>query len=149
MIKLWRDFARWLRTPWVLWSMFCMACWVPWIFFSKLGSNEIPPRTMQYLYNLGGVPVGLALLIRRRFRLERQWKGISLGLLVGVISAVGQAALFGAYATGANTAVVTVVTALYPLVTVLLAFLFLRERLSRAQIAGLGFAVAAFILFSE
>lgn len=103
---------------------------------------------MQYLYNIGGIPIGLACLMRRRFRLERDARGIGIGLITGVLSAVGQVALFAAFRGGASTAVVTVMTSLYPVVTVLLAFFLLRERLSKAQTLGLVFAVAAFILFS-
>jgi bacterial/archaeal transporter family protein len=128
--------------------MFCLACYVPWIFFSKLGGNEIPPRTMQYLFNWGGLPVGLLFLFLRRFKIEKSPMGITYGLIVGVLSALGQLALFGAYRGSANTAVVTVLTSLYPIVTVVLAVFFLRERLTRYQVAGLGFAVIALIIFS-
>jgi transporter family protein len=128
--------------------MFCLACYVPWIFFSKLGGNEIPPRTMQYLFNWGGLPVGLLFLFLRRFKIEKSPIGITYGLIVGVLSALGQLALFGAYRGSANTSVVTVLTSLYPIVTVVLAVFFLRERLTRYQVAGLGFAVIALIIFS-
>ena len=42
--------AKQWAAPWMLWSAFCVACWVPWIFLSTLGSNEIPAPTMQYLF---------------------------------------------------------------------------------------------------
>jgi transporter family protein len=128
--------------------MFCQACYVPWIFFSKLGGNEIPPRTMQYLFNLGGVPIGLLFLGLRRFRMEKSPIGIFYGLVVGVLSGVGQLGLFAAYNASANTSVVTVLTSLYPIVTVILAVIFLRERLTKIQLTGLGFAVAALVIFS-
>jgi transporter family protein len=121
---------------------------VPWIFFSKLGGNEIPPRTMQYLFNWGGLPVGLVFLALRRFRIEKSFSGIVFGLIVGVLSGLGQLALFAAYSGPANTSVVTVLTSLYPIVTVILAVIFLHERLTKTQVAGLGFAVIALIIFS-
>jgi transporter family protein len=103
---------------------------------------------MQYLFNWGGLPVGLAFLAFRRFRIEKSFAGISLGLIIGAIGGLGQLALFAAYHGSANTSVVTVISALYPLVTVLLAFIFLRERLTKVQLAGLVFAAAAFVTFS-
>jgi drug/metabolite transporter (DMT)-like permease len=84
----------------------------------------------------------------QRFRLERSPKGIVFGLTVGVLSAVGQLGLFAAFRYSPNASVVTVMTSLYPLVTVLLAVAFLRERLTKAQMVGLGFAAAAFVIFS-
>jgi drug/metabolite transporter (DMT)-like permease len=141
-------FPKALTQRWFWCCIFCIACYVPWIFFSKIGGNEIPPRTMQYLFNWGGLPVGLVFLAFRRFRIEKSFSGITYGLIVGVLSGLGQLALFAAYRGSANTSVVTVISSLYPLVTVILAVIFLRERLTRAQIAGLAFALVAFVIFS-
>ncbi|MGH9454782.1 MAG: EamA family transporter, partial [Terriglobia bacterium] len=66
----------------------------------------------------------------------------------GILSGIGSWALFAAYRTGGNAAVITTVTAMYPLITVLLAMTILRERLTRVHVMGLGFAVAAFVIFS-
>ena len=81
-------------------------------------------------------------------RLEPSPRGIGYAVLVGILSAIGGTALFAAYGTGANTAMVTVVSGLYPLVTVLLAVTLLRERLTTKQWIGLVFAGAACVLFS-
>ena len=66
----------------------------------------------------------------------------------GVLAAIGGWALFAAYRTGGNTSVITVVTAMYPLFSVLLAMLVLRERLSCLHVIGLAFAAVAFVIFS-
>jgi len=133
---------------WFWCCVFCVACWVPWTFVSKLGSEQIPATTMQYLFNWGSIPVGLGFLVMQRFRIEKSPKGIAFGLTVGILSAVGQLALFAAFRYSSNAAVVTVLTSLYPLVTVVLAVIVLRERLTKAQVLGLGFAAAAFVIFS-
>jgi len=44
--------------------------------------------------------------------------------------------------------VITTASSLYPVVTVILAVSILRERLTWVQVLGLGFATAAFVLFS-
>jgi drug/metabolite transporter (DMT)-like permease len=125
-----------------------VACWVPWTFVSKLGSEQIPATTMQYLFNWGSIPVGLGFLMKQRFRIEKSPKGIAFGLTVGILSAIGQLALFAAFRYSSNASVVTVLTSLYPLVTVVLAVIVLHERLTKAQVLGLGFAAAAFVIFS-
>ena len=136
------------KQKWFWYSILCVACWGPWALFAKLGSEEIPPKAMQFLFTLGCIPVGFLCLVSRRFRIERSVLGISYGLLVGVLSAAGQLALFAAYRAGNNTTVITVMTGLYPMVTVLLAVTLLRERLTRLQITGLGFAGIALVIFS-
>jgi transporter family protein len=68
--------------------------------------------------------------------------------LNGVLSAVGSLALFAAYHTNGNTAVITASSALDPMITVVLAITILRERFGAVQGIGLGFAAVAIVIFS-
>lgn len=133
---------------WFWYSMICVLCWGGWALLSKLGSREIPPETMQFLFTLGTLPVCLALLIGRRGKLEKSPRGISYGVLNGVLSGVGGLTLFAAYHTNGSTSLITVATALYPMITVILAISILRERFRPVQALGLLFAVAAIVIFS-
>ena len=137
-----------LKTRWFWYSMACVLCWGAWALFSKLGSREIPPETMQFLFTIGTIPVCIALLIGRGFKLEKSPKGITYATLNGVLSGAGGLALFAAYHTGSNTSLVTAATALYPMVTVVLAVLILRERFRPIQAVGLAFAAIAIVIFS-
>jgi drug/metabolite transporter (DMT)-like permease len=65
-----------------------------------------------------------------------------------VLSGIGGLTLFAAYHTNGNTALITSASALYPMVTVVLAVLILRERIRPIQILGLGFAAVAIVIFS-
>ncbi|MGO8815072.1 MAG: EamA family transporter [Terriglobia bacterium] len=137
-----------LKARWFWYSILCVLCWGGWALLSKLGSREIPPETMQFLFTVGAVPVGIALLMARRFKLEKSKKGISFAVLNGILSGIGGLTLFAAYHTNGNTALITVATSLYPTITVVLAVLILRERLSATQALGLLFAGVAIVLFS-
>lgn len=138
---------RW-NARWFWYSIICLFCWGGWALLSKLGSREIPPETMQFLFTIGTVPVCLALLIGRRLRLEKSLRGISYGILNGLLSGAGGLTLFAAYHTNGNTVLITVATALYPMITVILAILILRERFRPIQALGLVFAVAAIVIFA-
>lgn len=133
---------------WFWYSLLCVLSWGLWALLSKLGSREIPPETMQFLFTIGCLPVCLALLLARRFRMEKSPRGISFAVLNGVLSGIGGLALFAAYHTGGNTSLITAATALYPMITVLLAVLILRERIRPIQFIGLGFAAVAIVIFS-
>lgn len=133
---------------WFWYSMICVLCWGGWALLSKLGSREIPPETMQFLFTLGTLPVCLALLIGRRGKLEKSPRGISYGVLNGILSGVGGLTLFAAYHTNGSTSLITVATALYPMITIILAISILRERFRPVQALGLLFAVAAIVIFS-
>ncbi len=137
-----------LKARWLWYSVLCVFCWGGWALLSKLGSREIPPETMQFLFTVGALPVGLTLLIARRGKLEKSAKGIFYAVVNGILSGVGGLTLFAAYHTNGNTSLITVATSLYPMITVVLAVLILRERLSATQVLGLAFAGAAIVLFS-
>ena len=136
------------KAKWFWYSALCDLCWAAWILTSKLGSNEIPARTVQFLFTFGFVPVAFLVLVLKRFNFEKSPKGILYGTANGVLSGIGGLALYAAYRSGGNTSVITAATALYPLITVVLAILVLRERLTWVQVLGVGFAAAAIIIFS-
>ena len=137
-----------LRAKWFWYSILCVLCWGAWVLCSKLGSNEIPASAMQFLFAFGFIPVALLVFVLKPVKFERSIKGISYSLGNGVLAGIGGLALFAAYRSGGNTSVITAATALYPLITVILAILVLREGLTWLQVVGLGFAVVAIIIFS-
>jgi transporter family protein len=137
-----------LKVRWFWYSILCMLCWGAWALLSKLGSRAIRPETMQFLFTMGALPVGIALLIARRCKLAKSVKGISYAVLNGILSGVGGLALFAAYHTNRSAGVITVANALYPMITVVLAVLILRERLTATQALDLAFAGVGTVVFS-
>lgn len=137
-----------LKARWFWYSILCILSWGAWALLSKLGSTEIPADTMQFIFTFGTVPVALALLVARRFKMEKSGKGISYAVANGVLSGIGGLAFFAAFRAGGNTAVITAASSLYPMITVALAVTILRERLTWLQVVGLGFASVAIVVFS-
>jgi transporter family protein len=74
--------------------------------------------------------------------------GIGWAFLTGILGGTGNIAFFRALGVGGQASVVVPATALFPVVTVILALSFLRERLGRAQKAGLAIALVAIYLLS-
>jgi bacterial/archaeal transporter family protein len=140
----WAGFKR----AWFWYSMVAVLFWGAWAILSKVGSQDIPAKTVQFLFTVGAVPVVLALLVAKRFRLGANRKGIGYSLANGIASGVGMIALYAAFRSGGNTSVIMVTTALYPMVTVVLALLILRERLTKHQIMALVLAAIAMVIFS-
>jgi bacterial/archaeal transporter family protein len=137
-----------LKAKWFWYSVLCVLCWGAWVLCSKLGTNQIPASTMQFIFAFGFIPVAILVLVVKPVKFEKSVKGISYSLGNGILAGIGGLTLFAAYRSGGNTSVITAATALYPLITVVLAVLVLRERLNWLQVVGLGFAVAAIIIFS-
>lgn len=137
-----------VQAKWFWYSLLCVLCWGAWTLLEKIVSTQIPEKTVQFLFTFGALPVAVVLLAAQGLKIERSSKGIFFGLANGVLAGVGNAALAGAYRSGGNTSVITAATAMYPIITVLLAVAILRERLTNLHKLGLLFAAAAFIIFS-
>lgn len=103
---------------------------------------------MQFVAAFGFLAFGVVLFAARGFRLEPNKRGWLLGTISGMLLAAGGLALYAAFRGESNTAVVTTATSLYPMFTVVLAILFLREHITKRQIVGLLFAVAAIVILS-
>ncbi|MCS5719846.1 DMT family transporter [Herbiconiux sp. CPCC 205763] len=82
----------------------------------------------------------------RQLHLSRRAAWLA-AVAAGVLLGGANAFLMSALHLG-NLAVVSVLSSLYPLATVLLAAIVLRERVSRVQIVGIGLAILAAVLLS-
>jgi bacterial/archaeal transporter family protein len=137
-----------LKTKWFWYAMASSLCWTGWAFTAKIGSKEIPPATMEFISSFGFVLVSLGVMRRKPSASDKSSAGKCFGLISGVLLALGGISLYGAYRTGYNASMITAVTSLYPVVTVLCAVGFLREKLNKMQVVGLLFAVAAMFILS-
>ena len=137
-----------LGARWFWYSLLTIACWAAWALLLKLGSLQIPDAPALFLQTLGMLPLALLLFLTGTVRGPQDRRGVIYSLLNGSITGIGILCLLAAYRTGGNTAVVSVSTALYPLVTCALAFALLRERLTNRQWLGLALSVAAIVLFA-
>ncbi len=134
---------------WLLLTLLTMLLWGGWGVVSKPLADALSPWQVQTLSSLGLLPV-LALLARSKNLRSgaRPTTGFWLGFASGVVGSLGNVAYYGALAAGGKAAAVTPLTALYPIVTIALALVFLRERLNAIQVAGVGLSLAALYVFN-
>jgi transporter family protein len=137
-----------LKTKWFWYAMASSLCWTGWAVTAKIGSKEIPPATMEFISSFGFVMVSLGVMRRKPSAADKSFAGKCFALISGVLLALGGISLYGAYRTGYNASMITAVTSLYPVVTVLCAVGFLREKLNKMQVVGLLFAIAAMFILS-
>lgn len=134
---------------WLLWSLLAVLCWGLWAVVSKLIGDALTAAQSQALSTLGLVPVMLALGFSRRLAVTgRRSRGITSALAAGILACAGNVAYYHALNSGAKAATVVPLTALYPLLTIALAVLLLREKLNRVQGAGVLVSLAAIYLFN-
>jgi|ERR1700728_214365 bacterial/archaeal transporter family protein len=139
---------RTLMTKWFWYAMASSVCWTGWALTAKVGSREIPPTTMEFISAFGFLLVSLGVRGRKTDKTEKSQAGKCYALVSGVLLALGGICLYGVYRTGYNASLITATTSLYPMVTVLFAVVFLREKLNQLQVGGLFFAAAAMFILS-
>ena len=138
---------RWHFPVWLWYALLGIFCWGFWGFLSKIGSAAASPLQMQILFTLGMLPVAVGMLLQMRWKLDRDRGGVTYGILSGVATGLGTLGYYAALREQ-NVSLVTPVTGLFPVLTVILAFVVLHERLNKVQIGGMLLALASIVIFS-
>jgi len=134
---------------WVLWTALAIFCWGAWALIGKLIGESLSPALTQALSTIGLIPVFAALGLSRRLTSSGyRRRGALFALGAGALTCFGNIAYYGVLSSGAKAATVVPLTALYPVVTVLLAVIVLKERLKLIQSAGIACSLAAIYLFN-
>jgi bacterial/archaeal transporter family protein len=132
------------------WFVLTITAIVLWGFYGialKLAADRINPLLTQVISSAGLIVPAL-FLIPNVIRERQKQAGLWIGFASGVFGAFGSLALIVALAKGGKTAIVFPLTALYPLVTVCLAIMFLRESARSIQGLGIALALCAVLLLS-
>ncbi len=140
-----------LFPTWVIWTSLALLSWGIWAVLSKALGDALTAEQSQILSTIGLLPIVVVLAATGPGRTGLQTasrRGLALAFAGGIVSCLGNLAYYGALARGEKVATVVSLTALYPLTTIALAVLLLRERLNRFQRLGLGLSLAAIWLFN-
>lgn len=133
---------------WLLWTAAAVLSWGVWAVLGKAIGDSLSATNQQVISTLGFLPVILALgLARKRLvRTGQRW-GLACALAAGAVSCLGNLPYYDLLGREKAAAVVPL-TALYPLVTIALAVLLLRERVNRIQLVGVLVSLVAIYLFN-
>ena len=134
---------------WLLFILITVVTWGIWGAFSDLqmGRDGIPETVVYILWALSMVPCAIVALIINKGKLQTDWKSILLGCTVGLLGAGGQLVLFKALAIGPAYIIFPFIS-MSPVIVITLAAVFLKEKATRWQIAGIVVALAAILLLS-
>jgi transporter family protein len=134
---------------WFFWTLLAILCWGLWALTSKLIGNALTAAQSQALSTLGTIPVLLILsLSKSNIPSKTTKRGAAIGFGAGVLVCLGNIAYYYALNIGGKAATIISVTALYPLVTILLALVFLEEHLNQFQLFGIALSLASILAFN-
>ena len=133
---------------WLGFSLMAVGLWGLWGFLSKVAVLQLPARAAYLLAITGHLAVVGYLAATGSLAIPWQPAGLGAALGAGICMAFGLLFFFKALAGGA-AGVVVPLTALYPLVTVLLSWTLLHEDFTLRRLAGVALALAAVWLMSD
>ncbi len=133
--------------PWLLPAVTAFLCWGVWAFLPKLTTRYLEPRSAIVYEVAGGLVVALAVLVWMGFRVQHDVRGVSLALLTGMVGTCGALAYLFAVTRG-PVSLISMITAMYPVIAVLLAILLLGESLTLKQGVGVVLALVALVLIA-
>lgn len=136
-------------SQWLRYSVLAMLAYGVWGLVSSLASQNVSPLTLQIVSTIGLFPVALVLVFSKNIHHSvNRSRGILLAMVTGVLGGTGNLTLYQALRMGGEASVVFPLTGMYPLITIVLARLLLKERLNRMQALGIALALVAIYLFS-
>ncbi len=133
---------------WLIFILITVCTWGVWGAFSGYQIQHGIPDTIVYIaWALSMIPCAIVALIINKGKVQHDWKSVGLGLAVGLLGAGGQLILFKALTQGPSYIIYPFIS-MSPVVVITLAAIFLKERATKWQMAGIVVALAAILLLS-
>jgi len=132
---------------WLLPASMTMICWGIWGFIPKITTRYINPLSASVFEGLGSAIFAIIILFSLSFKPEIHPKGVSLAFITGLLGMLG--ALFYLFAMPkGKVSVIATMTALNPIITIVLAYFILKEPITLKEGIGMVFAFIAIVLFT-
>ena len=133
--------------PWLIYAILAAICWGIWGVLAKFISSDISPYVNHLMFTMGML-FTLPFVIRKCKIEEVNLKGMVWGLVAGMLAVIGNVAVYKSFGTGGQAAIVIPVTNLYPLVTIIIALLILKEKMHWLNGIGILIVLPAIIMLS-
>lgn len=136
------------KNTWLLYALITTIFWGVWGAFIEIPEKSGFPPTLGYVvWSLSMIPCAIFALKKVNWSLNTDTRSILLGTTVGLTGSAGQLLLFQALKEGPAYIVFPFIS-LFPVCTILLAFIFLREYAKAKQWWGIALALIAIFFLS-
>lgn len=132
---------------WLLPTFGAFVLWGLWSFIPKITTRFVTPKSAILFEVAGGIIVAIVVLVSVKFKPDIHPIGATMALITGMLGFSG-ALLFLYAASKGPISLVSILSALYPVITVLLAVIFLKEVISLKQWLGIALGLASMILIA-
>ena len=135
-----------MRMNWLMLSVIAMIMWGFWGFFAKLAASSLDWKQAYVMVGLVGALVYVVAFLFLKPQISIGG-GFYYAILAGIAGPLGGIAFYQALGNGKASLVIPV-AALYPVVTIALAFLVLSEKLTLTHGIGIMLAMASIFFMS-
>ncbi|HGY55342.1 MAG TPA: DMT family transporter [Caldithrix abyssi] len=133
---------------WLFYALTTALLWGVWGAFIEIPEKAGFPATLGYsVWALTMIPGGIFALIKLKGQLDTDRRSVFLGLGAGLLGCGGQLILFEALRIGPAYLIFPFIS-IAPVSTIILSYIFLKERARRVAWYGIGAAVIAVFLLS-
>ncbi|HRE51277.1 MAG TPA: EamA family transporter [Flavitalea sp.] len=136
------------KQPWLAYAILNVVLMGVWGAFIEIPEKNGFPATMGYVvWSITMIPAAIFILKLQNWKVQYDRRSVLFGMSVGLLGSIGQLALFFALRIIPAYLVFPVI-ALTPLVTILLAILFLKENTRPIGWLGIALAIIAIVMLS-
>lgn len=136
-------------TPWMLYSLGAMVCWGVFSATQKVSTNHVSAELSYLAWCAAFIPIAIGIVLFKPLNWNMSAAMVWSGLAAGALNSFGVIAAFAAYRYDGKAAIVTTLAAaIQPLVTIVLALIFLGEKVGLIESAGIALAILAAVALS-
>ncbi|MEX0621867.1 MAG: EamA family transporter [Candidatus Woykebacteria bacterium] len=138
-----------MKLSFVFWTLTIIFFWGLWGLFSKIAANKLGLQSAIWgtFFTFPIIMIGFMLATKQLFPLNLDKSGVLFSLAGGLAGAIGTL-IFIPLLKQEQASILIPLTAIYPVVTVILAVAFLNEKLTLTQVGGVVLAMIAVFLVS-
>lgn len=133
---------------WMAYALMVLILWGLTGVTQKLSTNYVSVSLTFVCYAAAYVPIATIILWKQPLNWNISGTAWSLGLLSGMLNGLGSLTIFAACRRGGKASIVTLLVALYPVLTIALAVLLLQETVRPRELLAMGLAICAGVALS-
>jgi|GEM_PF-3573955 len=132
---------------WLCFAILSMAFYGVWGALGAKSAQYLDPRAVMFFSSIGILITGIACLIALHFKMQLNSAGVSFSVATGIVNGLGTLFFIAALRFGPLVPSV-MITALYPMVTILISVLLFHQSLNLKQMIGIAFSFVAIYCLS-
>lgn len=132
---------------WLLPSLAALVLWGVWAFLPKIALETLSIPSLIFYEQIGELLIVIPILFHLKGKLEKNKQGIAIAACTSFISTIAIAAYYYALQLG-PVGTISTLTAMYPVVVLILARIFLKDKINRIQCLAIGLAMVSIYLLA-